>query len=340
MFKLVAVIACAVLSTTLRGQPDAAPALKGVALIQDQAQKLRPMVKSEPGHRFLDATGSLPEIEARTAHFNREQRRWLTDAQFKALSEPERAGFEARPLDEDRYYQTKYGSPLVYVRAIDILAKAGALPHGFKGVRIADYGYGTVGHLRLMADLGADTTGIDVDPFLMALYSEPGDTGSIQPVNGASAGGRVTLVDGLWPAAVADKVGGGYDIFLSKNTLKNGYIHPAQEVDKRLLVDLSVSESEYVKAVYNTLKPGGWFLIYNLSPAPSKPDEKPFKHWADGTCPFSRQVLTDAGFEVLTLDENDDAEARALFETLGYPTKAADGADDLFALYTLARRPH
>lgn len=337
MKHLVAVVLSALAAPVSMAQ-DAEPALKGVALIQDQAQNLRPLVESEPGHKFLDATGALPAIEPRTIHLNREQRRWLTAAQFNALPETDRAGFEARPIDEDRYYQTKYGSPLVYIRAIDILANAGALPTGFRGVRIADYGYGTVGHLRLMASLGADVTGIDVDPFLTAVYSESSDTGSVNPA-GAGPAGRITLVDGLWPAAVSAQVGQGYDIFLSKNTLKNGYIHPSQPVDKRLLVDLSVPEEEYVKAVRNALKPGGWFLIYNLSPAPSKEGE-PFKHWSDGSCPFPRAMLEAAGFDVVVLDANDDAKARAVFETLGYPTKAADGTDDLFTHYTLARRSH
>ena len=51
------------------------------------------------------------------------------------------------------------------------------------------------------------------------------------------------LVHGRFPAdpKVVAAVGGGYDLFLSKNTLKRGYIHPAEKVDPRLLVDLGVT---------------------------------------------------------------------------------------------------
>jgi len=47
------------------------------------------------------------------------------------------------------------------------------------GKRILDFGYGTVGHLRLLASLGADMVGVEVDPLLRALYSAPGDQGAI-----------------------------------------------------------------------------------------------------------------------------------------------------------------
>ncbi len=358
----------AVVAMAVGVQPAARPA-SGAALLQEQAAKLRPLVESDAARAFLDATASLPEFKGATYYLNAGRRSWLTEAQYKALpeadragyephtarglyvnpetrryvneqqfaalSEAERAGFQLRAADEDRYYQTRYGSPLVYARPLDLAAKAGL--NNLAGKRIADYGYGTIGHLRLLASLGADVTGIDVDPFLIALYSERGDTGTIA---GASAkSGRITLVDGLWPGGegMQTKVGGGLDLFISKNTLKNGYVHPEQEVDKRLLVDLSVPEEQYVKAVHDALKPGGLFLIYNLSPRPSREGEK-YIHWADGRCPFPRAMLEKAGFEVLAFDANDDEAARRIFETLEYPTKAEDGGENLFALYTMARR--
>ncbi len=319
-------------------QQPAEPELKGVALLRQEAGKLRPLTETDLGRRFLDAAAALPTIQPRMLYPNREKRQWLTKAAYDALPESDRAGFEALPSDEDRYYQTKYGSPLAYVRAIDLIARVGGMTE-FRARTIADYGYGTVGHLRMMASMGADATGIDVDPFLVALYSEPGDTGPVAAEGRHGEGGRVTLVNGLWPGGegVGAKVGGGYDLFLSKNTLKNGYIHPEKEVDKRMLVDLSVPEEQYVRAVFGALKPGGLFVIYNISPRPSREGEQ-YKPWADGRCPFPRDMLESAGFEVLAFDQNDDEPARRMFETLAYPTKADDGGDDLFAWYTIARR--
>src|SRR5258708_25739380 len=149
----------------------------------------------------------------------------------------------------------------------------------------------------MLASLGGDATGVDVDPILEALYSAPADQGEVR---GAQATGRVRLVTGQWPAtaAIAGDVGGDYDLFLSKNTLKNGYLHPAQTVDPRMLVHLGVPDSAFVRAVYAALKPGGRAMIYNLCPAPA-PTDKPYIPWADGRCPFPRDAWERAGLRVV-----------------------------------------
>jgi hypothetical protein len=94
-----------------------------------------------------------------------------------------------------------------------------------------------------------------------------------------------------------------------------------------------------VREVHQRLAPGGWFLIYNLAPAPSKPDE-PYKQWADGRCPFPKQMLEQAGFEVLKYDQDDSPAVRAMARALGWDEGEAklDVENDLFGLYTLARR--
>ncbi len=331
-------IALGVLATAVIAQEKpAAPA--GVPLLTQQAEAIRPLVQTELARHFLNAAEALPRVEPRTLYFNREHRSWRTAAQWSALDDAARAGYEERPVDEDRYYQTRYGSPVVYARVLELAAKHGA-PANFAGARVLDYGCGTIGHLRMMASLGADAVGLDVDPFLAALYSEAGDTGAIaHPVPGSPAG-RVSVVTGYWPAGpgIAEQVGRGYDLFTSKNTLKSGYVHPTRPVDPRLLVDLGVSDSYYLRVVHGALKPGGLAIIYNLCPAPSKEGE-PYRHWAEGRSPFPREMWEAAGFEVLAFDESDDAAARQIFEALGYPTKAEDGAEDLFAWYTVARRP-
>jgi hypothetical protein len=90
-----------------------------------------------------------------------------------------------RELDEFFYYNTRYGSPLAYLRPIELLAA-----HGVKdldGVHLMDFGYGTVGHLRLLATLGAEVVGVEVDPMLRALYSQPGDQGKVGAKGGNSS---------------------------------------------------------------------------------------------------------------------------------------------------------
>ncbi|MFX8836756.1 hypothetical protein ABTM80_19485, partial [Acinetobacter baumannii] len=64
-----------------------------------------------------------------------------------------------------------------------------------------------------------------------------------------------------------------------------------------------------------------------------------------GTCPFPREALERAGFEVIAFDANDDAPARQMAEALGWTKPNDDGSPgmdaerDLFGRYTIARRP-
>ena len=80
-----------------------------------------------------------------------------------------------------------------------------------------------------------------------------------------------------------------YDLVLSKNTLKRGYIHPERPTEDRKLIKLGVDDRAFVQAVYDMLEPGGLFLIYNLCPAQAPPDQ-PYIPWADGRCPFDRRL--------------------------------------------------
>ena len=137
-----------------------------------------------------------------------------------------------------------------------------------------------------------------------------------------------------------DDVGGGYDLFISKNTLKNGYIHPAEPVDPRRLVHLGVDDTIYVQTLARILKPGGRALIYNLCPAPAPPG-KPYIPWADGRSPFSKQMFEAAGFRVLEFDRDDSRAAREMGHALGWD-QGENGMKldtDLFGTYTLVEKP-
>lgn len=343
-------------------------ALSGAAKVKADAERLTTFAQSALAKRFLAATAALPEPETRTLYVNRATRRWYTAAERGALGEADRAALTERVMDSEFYYSTRYGSPLAYVRALDLIAArdAGGFGEasGFAGKRIIDYGYGTIGHLRLMASCGASVVGLETDSSLELLYGKAGDTGRIAGLVGAPDG-EIALRTGRFPvdagcaAAELLKIagaaneregvegvrGGGFDLFISKNTLKNGYIHPAQEVDKRMLVDLGTDEASFLKAVADTLKRGGLFMIYNLSPAPSKPGEQ-YKPWSDGRSPFSKEQYEAAGFEVIVIDENDDRAAREMGKLLGWaddpdgegPQTGMDLEGDLFAHWTLVRK--
>jgi hypothetical protein len=241
----------------------------------------------------------------------------------------------SRELDETFYYNNSLRLALAYARPLDLLANAGLKDPS--RTKLVDFGYGTVGHLRLLASLGTNAVGIEVDPLLDKLYGVAGDQGPVSGPNGKS--GRVTLVHGHFPGEVAGTVGEGYDVFLSKNTLKNGYIHPSEPVDPRRLVHLGVSDTTFVRSISHALKPGGFAMIYNLCPAPAAAG-KPYIPWADGRCPFSRALWEAEGFEVIAFDQNDDAAARAMGRALGWHEGpgAMDLEHDLFGTYTLVRK--
>jgi len=282
-----------------------------------------PLVGTPAAKAFLSATAKLPKIESRTLYRHPKTRQWSHTSQ---------AGYEKTELGEEFYYNTRYGTPLAYARPLEIL---GGLGFGtLKGKRIADFGYGNIGQLRLMAECGAEAIGIDIDPLLTLFYSEPGDTGKIGP-------GSIKLLTGRWPAdkELRESVG-NLDLFISKNTLKRGYVHPSRPVDERMLVNLGVNDRTFIGSLYRSLKPGGWVMIYNICPAKA-PADKPYIPWADGENPFPRTDWEKAGFKTLAYDVIDTDSMRSFARAFGWDK--GDGAMDLekdFAVwFSVFRRP-
>ena len=323
---------------------ESAPAAEPSALdtLRAGAEAARPLVSSDLARAFLTATLALPEVQPRTVFRTADRSRCYTPAQAAALTADERAALTERTLDASFYWNTGYGSPVAYARTLDLAAQRG---EGLLGAAVVDFGAGGLGAPRLLATTGCTVVAVDVDPLLPAFYSEPGDTGRMPQMPDHDVG-TLTLVTGHWPGdpAAADAVRAalpqGVDLFLSKNTLKRGYLHPAEEVDPRRLVHLGVSDEEFVAAVFAALRPGGLFMIYNLCPAPAAAGQ-PYIPWADGHCPFPREMLEAAGLQVLDFDVVDDEAARAMGHALGWDQGESpmNLKDDLFAWFTVARRP-
>lgn len=313
-------------------RPDA------VEVLRREAARLVPMFPNTDIRGLLVSTTWLPYPDERTIYTDGKGK-WLTEAEHGKLAEAEREGWRAVKFDDYRFYYTKYGSPMAYVRTLDLAAAA--MPGGLSGKKVMDFGYGTIGHLRLMASRGMHVVGVDVDPMLEALYSDPGDVGKIPGagLEDVPPAGSLTLVRGQWPKDSVEKVGGGYDLITSKNTLKNGYLNPEEKVDPRMLVDLGVPQEEFVKKVAESLKPGGVFLIYNISPA-QKPKGEGYIPWADGRCPFSREMLEKAGFEVVAYNAEDSEFVRRMGVALDWDKgeRPMDLENDCFAHYTLVRK--
>lgn len=317
-------------------EPQERSPLPATAKMRQEAEALRPLVKTTIARRFLDAAADLKEPAPRKLFADPATRALYSEASAAKRDADTRAKLRPVTLTEQLYYFTLYGTPLAYVRPLEVLGQNGVAD--VEGKRLFDYGYGTIGHLKMLARCGADAVGVDVDPFLRELYSSPEDTGSVPRAKDEKAG-KVTLIDGSWPSdpKTVTAVGGKYDLFISKNTLKKGYIHPERPVDKRFLVDLGVSDEAFVKALYDTLNPGGRVLIYNLAGALSKPDE-PYNPSTDGRCPFPKSLWESIGFRVVAFDTDDSAAARAMGSAFGWDKgpRPMNLEKDLFAHYTLA----
>jgi hypothetical protein len=315
----------------------AAPAKpSAVARIQEDAKALAPLVTAPFTRRFLDATAGLPHVAPRTLYRDADKSHFYTAREAAALPEATRRALVAQPADEGVYYETKYGSPLSYARPFDVLAENGVTLKA--GTRILDFGFGYIGHLRLLGSLGLDAFGVDADPMLRALYAEPGDQGIVA----GAPPGKVRIAIGKFPAdaALRATVGTGYDVIVSKNTLKRGYIHPDRPADPKFLIDLGASDAEVLAAFHDALVPGGTMLVYNICPAPT-PLDKPFIPWSDGRSPFTAEQWRAAGFEVKIFDRDDTATLRAFARAMGWgsdPDEPWDLEHDLSVLYTLVRR--
>jgi hypothetical protein len=307
--------------------------------LRSEAAALTPLVKSEIAETFLASVPDLPAIaHSRVVYVKKETREYVSEAAYNKLGDSARTGFVRKDLGEEFYYYTRYGTPLAFVRPLDLVAQAGlkSLDHA----RIIDFGFGSVGQLRLMASMGASSYGIEVDPLLKILYGDSGDTGPIarSKAAGSGANGSVATLIGSFPTdtQIISALGENFDVFFSKNTLKRGYIHPEREADPRMLVHLGVDDSTFIKRVYDLLKPGGFFMIYNLHPAKSAPDE-PYIPWSDGRCPFDRALVEKIGFKTLTYDQDDTEFAHTMGKAVGWD-KEMDFSKDLFGTYTLFQK--
>ena len=101
---------------------------------------------------------------------------------------------------------------------------------------------------------------------------------------------------------------------------------------------MGVEDEAFVHAIWKALVPGGLAVIYNLGPRPAPPSE-PYVPSADLYFPFEWSLLRAVGFDVLALDINDDTRAREMARHLGWDAAGMDVDNDLFARYTVLRKP-
>ncbi len=311
--------------------PTAAPAAgETVAQIRKEAAALAPRMKTALAQEFLAAAAELPPQPPRRLWHDAAKAHFYTDAEAARLPDGERRALYPEDAGEELYYVDRFGTPVAYARPLEIL---GLDRDALAGKRVLDFGFGAPGHLRMLAALGARVTGVEVDPLSKALYTAPGDQGTVRGRLGHD--GDLRLLYGAFPAdtGLRVSVGSSYDLFLSKNVLKRGYIHPERFALEKHLISLGVDDEAFVRALHGMMAPGGRVLIYNLSPPPA-PLDQPYIPWADGRCPFARELWEKVGFHVVAFDRDDTAEARLMAKALAW-----DEPETFFATYTLVEKP-
>jgi SAM-dependent methyltransferase len=311
--------------------PPAPVAVTSPTLLRFRQERdaLRPLFSSEAAQSFLLAVDMLPAVAARTVYQNtKNPRTWLSSTAFAALPAEQKLDFAARTQDENAYYSTFYGSPLAYVRAIDIGARFGV--RTLSNIKVLDYGYGAIGGLRLMAGAGANVVGLDVDAFLSAIYTESSDVG---PFMGK---GSVSLIHGFFPndAAIVARAGENFDVIMTKNTMKKGFMRPRSG---NPMIPLNMAVADYLRRFADALKPGGVLVVYNIGGAPRADRYLPS---TDIDSPFTREEYVAAGLEVMALNESDDNAVRKMGSALGWDKSMGALETNLFASFTVVRKPN
>jgi hypothetical protein len=279
------------------------------------AQKLEPGVESPWVKQWLENVKTLPSITPGAAYCTPDKQR------CEAREVPD-AGLVRRSID-DEYVYTRITDPLGYARAFEVLAT-----HGFKpaGAKVLDFGYGNPGQLVMLARLGAEVHGVEVDALLPL---------AAKSLTGRQGKGSVRLHHGYFPsdARLVKALGGGYSLWLSKNTMKRGYVHPAEPPGAKPQIDLG-DDATLLATIHRELKPSGLWFIYNIAPK----QQATYVPMADGRCPWSQEQLTAAGFEVLGFDVDDSTAMRTMGHALEWDDDGTDIDAEFFATWTLVRR--
>jgi SAM-dependent methyltransferase len=297
--------------------------------LRDEARALQAALPPTPVvSEFLGGVAKLPLVPPRTFYRDQQRRRWISAAEWERMPRAEASAWIPLVFDAYTYYSTFHGSPLAYALALNVAAQHGV--ETLRGRKVLDYGYGAIGAVRLMADAGAQVIGIDVDPLLGLLYSASRNACTL-------ANGALCLLQANFPGDGSQAaVGSEVQLFISKNTLKKGYVRP--DVGSPQVVP-PVPWPEFLRAARQAMAPGGLFLIYNIS---AKLDRANYRPANDPRSPFTRGEFEAAGFEVLALDADDSATARRAGPALGWNARpTAGGVGDmqtnLFAMATVVR---
>jgi SAM-dependent methyltransferase len=300
-----------------------------------------PPIWSDLAISFALATRSLKPVPEREVWRRRNPRTILNQDEYEKLTANEKKALQKMVCDESVYYGA-ISTPLAWARAFDRLGQHGV--NSFDGKRVLDFGFGNVGQLHMIASLGADVTGVEIENSLArAMYRLESDQGAVDKLtDNVKNEGSLSLAFGKWPAEeeIVNRVGGGYDIFISKNVLKYGYVHPERKAPASQLIDLGVDDETFLKQLHRILNPGGYVLVYNIHPPKASKDET-YKPWAYGETPWDRKLVEKVGFEVAEWHVDDSEAIHDFGSLVGWDSSFEDRAEfetNFRAMYTILKK--
>ncbi|MFI4898281.1 MAG: hypothetical protein ACIARR_10695 [Phycisphaerales bacterium JB059] len=304
-----------------------------------EAEGLLPLMTSEATKEFLDQVSLLHNVPIRRIFVRQGPvPEAVAEAEFHMLPEEIKDALRPVEIDTTKYYQTIYGSPLAYARPLDLVA-AHAGWESFENKKILDFGYGQVGQLRMLAQCGADVTGIEASSMIAAMYTLPGDTGEFTGTTDKT--GRLSLYQGYWPAGkfARENVGTGYDLIMARNVLRKGPMDLENpDVRPELRVRLRVTPELFIARMNEALNMGGYAIVYNIGGAgPELWDQFPA---SDFSCPFTREQWEAAGFEVIADNTMDSEPMRAVGKAI-FLDRGPNGISletQMYAAYTLVKK--
>ena len=112
-----------------------------------------------PQSASISCDRALPTIGPRRLYHTTDGTRTYTEVELTPLPKASRANFVPETVDEQAYYYGPLGSPLFYMRLLDIVSAN--VRANLQGRRILEWNYSSIGPLKLLALQGLDAQGIE-----------------------------------------------------------------------------------------------------------------------------------------------------------------------------------
>src|SRR6267378_3975349 len=93
-------------------------------MMQDAAA-ISPQASSAFAKSLLAGFGCLQPIQPMVVYYNKETRSALSDAEAAKMTPAQLTGYAKKDIDDEFYYFTRYGTPVAFMRPVELLGRAG-----------------------------------------------------------------------------------------------------------------------------------------------------------------------------------------------------------------------